>query len=78
MSKNALLAAVLDVWSQGVAGLHEVEQHLQLAPAVASAAAGLLGADNPAACGFEQAAASEDLEESIRWALLSRACDPLG
>ena len=34
---------------QGVAGLHEVEQHLQLSPAIAARTAGLLGADHLAA-----------------------------
>jgi hypothetical protein len=38
---------------QGIAGLHEVEQRLQLGPAVTPAAAGRLGADHAAAGRFE-------------------------
>ncbi len=39
---------------QGVAGLHEVEQHLQLGPSIARAAAGLPGADHAAAGGTQR------------------------
>jgi len=42
--------------NQGAAGLHELEQHLQLGPAVASRAADLLGTDHLAACCLEAGA----------------------
>ena len=34
--------------TKGIAGLHEVEKHLQLGPTIAPAAAGLIGVDHAA------------------------------